>query len=266
MRKYHGAFIKNEDEISRIREADRLTANILDAIGDIVKPGLKTRQINELAMDMCRDYKVKPAFLGYGGYPYAVCTSVNEAVVHGFPSERELLEGDIVSVDMGVIFDGFVGDSARTFPVGQVSEKARHLMRITEESLYVGIEQARDGHDVHAIGAAIEAYVRANGLHVVKQYVGHGVGKSMHESPAVPNFKTNKKGLILKNGMTIAIEPMVTIGCPDVYLLPDGWTAVTTDHSWSAHFEHSIAITPKGPQILSISDRGLNRHTIAPEG
>lgn len=264
MKKYHGAFIKNANEIAKLREANRLTANILDAIGDIIKPGLRTREINELAMDMCLDYHVTPAFLGYGGYPYAVCTSVNEAVVHGFPSEKELREGDIVSVDMGVTFEGFVGDTARTYPVGEVSSDARYLMRITEESLYVGIEQARVGHDVHDIGRAIEAYATEHGLYVVKQYVGHGVGRSMHEKPSVPNFKTDVRGLTLQNGMTIAIEPMITIGSPDVYLLKDGWTAVTSDCSLAAHFEHSIAITHNGPQILSISDRGLNRQTIKP--
>ena len=156
MKKYQGAFIKNEREIACLREANRMVANILDAIGDIVKPGETTMRFEELARDMCADYKVKPAFLGYYGYPYATCCSVNEQVVHGFPSPRLLEEGDIVSVDMGVVFEGFVGDAARTFPVGKVSEEACKLMRVTEESLYVGIEQARAGNDVYAIGMAVQ--------------------------------------------------------------------------------------------------------------
>lgn len=239
-----------------------MVANILDAVGDMLKPGVKTRQINELALDMCNDYNVKPAFLGYNGYPFAICTSVNEEVVHGFPSERTLKEGDIVSVDMGVEYKGFVGDAARTFPIGEVSEQALRLMRVTEESLYVGIEQAYAGRDVYAIGAAIQAYVEARGFGVVRQFVGHGVGCRMHEKPEVPNFKPNRPGLTLQNGLVIAIEPMVTEGSPDVDILDDGWTAVTRDKKLAAHFEHSVAITPNGPKILSISDRGLNKHTI----
>ncbi len=174
MKKYQGAFIKNEREIACLREANRMVANILDAIGDIVKPGETTMRFEELARDMCADYNVKPAFLGYYGYPYATCCSVNEQVVHGFPSPRLLEEGDIVSVDMGVVFEGFVGDAARTFPVGKVSEEACKLMRVTEESLYVGIEQARAGNDVYAIGTAVQDYVEAAGFNVVRQYVGHG--------------------------------------------------------------------------------------------
>ncbi|MBQ9536779.1 MAG: type I methionyl aminopeptidase [Desulfovibrionaceae bacterium] len=263
MKKYHGAYIKNVHEIACLREADRLVANFLDLVGDTVRVGLKTREINEMALDFCNDNHVKPAFLGYGGYPYAVCTSINEVVVHGFPSEVELKDGDIISVDFGVEYQGFVGDAARTYPVGEVSPEAMHLMRVTEESLYVGIEQARHGHDVYDIGRAIQAYVNAKGLSVVRKYVGHGVGRKMHEKPEVPNFSCQGTGLILHTGMVIAIEPMVTLGTDNVDVLDDGWTAVTLDGKWAAHFEHSVAITPNGPQILSISDRGLNRHTIA---
>ena len=262
MKKYQGAFIKNEREIACLREANRMVANILDAIGDIVKPGETTMRFEELARDMCADYKVKPAFLGYYGYPYATCCSVNEQVVHGFPSPRLLEEGDIVSVDMGVVCEGFVGDAARTFPVGKVSEEACKLMRVTEESLYVGIEQARAGNDVYAIGMAVQNYVEAAGFNVVRQYVGHGVGAKMHEKPEVPNYHPGGRGLTLRNGMVIAIEPMVTAGSYEVDVLEDKWTAVTRDRRLAAHFEHSVAITPDGPRILSISDRGLNRTTI----
>ena len=262
MKKYQGAYIKNEREIGCLREANRMVANVLDAVGDMVAPGLPTMRLEELARDMCADYKVKPAFLGYCGYPFALCCSVNEQVVHGFPSTRLLEEGAIVSVDMGVVYEGFVGDAARTFPVGKVSDEARRLMRITEESLYVGIEQARAGNDVYSIGAAVQDYVEAAGFGVVRRFVGHGVGAKMHEKPEVPNFRPGMRGLTLQNGMVIAIEPMVTMGTYEVDILDDQWTAVTRDGQWAAHFEHSVAITPSGPQILSISDRGLNRHTI----
>ena len=259
MKKYQGAFIKNEREIGCLREANRMVANILDAVGDMVVPGLPTMRLEELALDMCADYKVKPAFKGYCGYPYAICCSVNEQVVHGFPSARLLEEGDIVSVDMGVVFEGFVGDAARTWPVGEVSGEAMRLMRITEESLYAGIEKARAGNDVYDIGAAVQEVVEAAGFNVVRRFVGHGVGAKMHEKPEVPNFRPGKKGLTLQNGMVIAIEPMVTQGTYEVDILDDNWTAVTRDGQWAAHFEHSVAITPEGPRILSISDRGLKR-------
>lgn len=263
MKKYHGAFLKNNREIECLARANNMVANILDAAGDIIKPGVPTARIEELARDMCSDYKVKPAFLGYCGYPYATCCSVNEQVVHGFPNENPMKDGDIVSFDMGVEFEGFVGDAARTYAVGEIDPEARRLMRITEEALYKGIEKAVVGNDVYAIGAAVQAYVEEAGFNVVRRFVGHGVGARMHEKPEVPNFKPGVNGLILHSGMTIAIEPMVTQGTPDVNILEDKWTAVTADGKLAAHFEHSIAITPDGPRILSISDRGLNRKTWA---
>lgn len=263
MKKYRGAFIKNEREIERMAIANKMVANILSAAADVIKPGASTSQIEELARDMCSDYKVKPAFLGYQGYPYATCCSVNEQVVHGFPNSKPLNEGDIVSFDMGVEYDGFVGDAARTYAVGEISEEARRLMRITEEALYKGIEQATPGKDVYAIGEAVQKHVEAAGFSVVRRFVGHGVGAKMHEKPEVPNFKPVSPGMPLHSGMVIAIEPMVTAGGPDVNILPDKWTAVTKDGSLAAHFEHSIAITPDGPRILSIPDSGLNRRTWA---
>lgn len=263
MKKYRGAFIKNDREIACLAEANRMVANILDAVGEIIKPGVSTAQIEEVARDMCASYKVKPAFLGYMGYPFATCCSVNEQIVHGFPNARPMCEGDIVSVDMGVVFDGFVGDAARTYAVGIISDEARRLMRITEESLYVGIDKARAGNDVFAIGEAIQNYVEAAGYNVVRRFVGHGVGAKMHEKPEVPNFRPKMAGMPLHNGMVIAIEPMVTIGSYDVDIKEDQWTAVTKDGSLAAHFEHSVAITPEGPRILSISDKGLNKNTWA---
>lgn len=261
MKKYQGAYIKNEREIGCLREANRIVANILDAAQDIIKPGATTMMIEELALDMCASYKVNPAFLGYCGYPYATCCSVNEQVVHGFPNDKPLKEGDIVSFDMGVVFDGFVGDAARTIAVGEVDDTTRRLMRITEESLYVGINEAVAGNDVYKIGEAIQNFVEGAGLNVVRHFVGHGVGAKMHEKPAVPNFAPGGKGLTLRNGMVIAIEPMVTLGDYEVEILPDKWTAVTRDGLKAAHYEHSVAITPQGPKILSVSDRGLNRAT-----
>lgn len=264
MKKYRGAFIKNDREIECMARANNMVANILDAAGDIIKPGVPTSRIEELAKDMCADYGVKPAFLGYCGYPFATCCSVNEQVVHGFPNDRPMQEGDIISFDMGVICDGFVGDAARTYAVGQIDPEARRLMRITEEALYKGIEQAVAGNSVYAIGSAVQKYVEAAGFNVVRKYVGHGVGAKMHEKPEVPNFRpSNAIGMPLHNGMVIAIEPMVTMGDPDVETLPDKWTAVTRDRRLAAHFEHSVAITPDGPRILSISDRGLNTRTWA---
>lgn len=261
MKKYRGAYIKNEREIACLAEANRMVANILDAVGDMVKPGVTTEQIEELAKEMCAEYKVKPAFQGYMGYPFATCCSVNEQIVHGFPNGHPLHEGDIVSVDMGVIYDGFVGDAARTYAVGQISDEARRLMRVTEESLYIGIEKARAGNDVFEIGEAIQNYVESAGFNVVRRFVGHGVGARMHEKPEVPNFRPKMAGMPLHNGMVIAIEPMVTIGAYDVDIKEDKWTAVTHDGSLAAHYEHSVAITPEGPRILSISDRGLNKMT-----
>lgn len=173
------------------------------------------------------------------------------------------MEGDIVSVDMGVVYNGFVGDAARTYAVGKIDDEVRRLMRVTEESLYVGIEKAVSGNDVYSIGAAIQKYVEGAGFGVVRRFVGHGVGTRMHEKPEVPNFLPNMRGMPLHNGMVIAIEPMVTMKAPEVEILDDKWTAVTKDRSWAAHYEHSVAITPHGPQILSISDRGLNRATWA---
>ncbi len=263
MKKHQGAFIKNARELENLREANRLTANVLDAIGDEIRPGIPTMQLEDLARRLCNEYKVRPAFLGYAGFPYAICCSVNEVVVHGFPSSTRILqEGDIVSVDFGVEYNGMVGDSARTFAVGQISEVADRLLYVTECSLFEGISQAMAGHDVHEIGAAVQRYVEARGFGVVRRYVGHGVGANMHEKPEVPNFYPGTRGIILQNGMSIAIEPMVTEGSYEVDILPDRWTAVTRDRRLAAHFEHSVAITSHGPQILSIGDRGLSRYKV----
>ncbi len=259
MKKFRGAFIKNEREIALMREANRHVANVLDIIESMVRPGVATLDFEEAAKSYCAQHNIKPAFLGYHGYPYALCVSVNEVIVHGFPSGRLLEEGDIVSVDMGVVYEGFVGDAARTFAVGHISDEAKKLMQVTEDSLYVGIDVARTGVDVYRIGAAIQNFVESAGFNVVRRFVGHGVGSKMHEKPEVPNFKPAFPGMPLQNGMVIAIEPMVTVGTYEVDILEDKWTAVTRDRKLAAHYEHSIAITSTGPVILSISDQGLRR-------
>ncbi len=255
MKKYRGVFLKNEKEIGLLREANRIGAIILDVLGEHVRPGVKTIFFHELTMNLCKQFNVKPAFLGLYGFPYSLCCSVNEEIVHGFPSERELKEGDIVSFDVGVLFEGFYGDNARTFAVGSVSEKAQKLIDVTRESLMKGIEQARPGNNLNDVSRAIQEHAESHGFGIVRRFVGHGIGRKLHEKPEVPNFvPQGNAGLPLKAGMAIAIEPMVTEGSFEVDILDDQWTAVTKDRKLSAHFEHSIAITSDGPVILSLSD------------
>lgn len=238
-----------------MREANRIVSRMLDALGAAVKPGVPTMFFEDLAQQLCAEYGVEPAFQGYHGYPFALCCSVNEEIVHGFPSQRRLQEGDIVSFDMGVILDGFFGDSARTYTVGEISDKARTLLEVTRTSLAKGIEQAREGRSVSDISRAIQGHVEGHGFNVVKRFVGHGIGRKLHEKPEVPNFvPPGAPETPLKAGMVLAIEPMVTIGSADVEILADNWTAVTKDRQLSAHFEHTIAVTKDGPEILSVSD------------
>ncbi|WP_029894015.1 type I methionyl aminopeptidase [Desulfohalovibrio reitneri] len=256
MKKFRGIFIKNATEIETMRGANAIVASILDAIQDAVSPGVQTMLFEEIAQRLCREHGVKPAFQGYHGFPYAICCSVNEEIVHGFPSQRQLEEGDIVSVDVGVVYNGFVGDAARTFTVGRVSDKANALLDVTRESLMRGIEQVKPGNSLHDISRAVQEYVEGRGYSVVRRFVGHGIGRAMHEKPEVPNFvPASGTNVPLKAGMVLAIEPMVTTGSPEVKVLEDNWTAVTKDGSLSAHFEHSVAVTAKGPDILSLSPR-----------
>lgn len=251
MKKFRGVFLKNEREIGLLREANRMVALILEELGKAVRPGVPTLFFEDIVQRMCREFKVKPAFQGQYGYPFALCCSVNEAIVHGFPSETPLQEGDIVSFDVGVIYEGFYGDAARTFGVGAVSEEAARLMRVTEESLSLAVAETRPGKMLDDISRAVQQHVEGAGFHVVKRFVGHGVGTSLHEKPEVPNFVPARRSeLPLKVGMVLAIEPMVTVGTPDVEILGDKWTAVTCDRSLAAHFEHSVAIVPGGPMIL----------------
>lgn len=255
MKKFRGIFLKNENEIALIREANRITSLILDAMSAEVAPGAPTMRFEEIAQDMCRTYNVRPAFQGYGGFPYALCCSVNEVVVHGFPSKTRILaEGDIVSFDMGVVVEGFFGDSARTVRVGKVSPEVDALVRVTEESLHKGIEAAILGNSVHDISAAVQNHAEKNGLAVIQRFVGHGLGRNLHEKPEIPNFvPPMHTNIPLKTGMVLCIEPMLALGTHEVDILADEWTAVMRDRKYAAHFEHCVAITPQGPLILSTS-------------
>lgn len=256
MKKFRGVFLKNENEIGLMREANRIVSTILDELGENVRPGVPTIRFEEICRARCEENGVRPAFLGYQGFPFALCCSVNEEIVHGFPSKDRILEeGDIVSFDMGVVYNGFFGDSARTFAVGEVSEEAKKLMDVTRESLYKGIEQAVPGNNLYDISAAIQSYVEGFGFGIVRRFVGHGIGSHLHEKPEIPNFvPKGMAGVPLKAGMVLAIEPMVTVGTYEVDVLEDKWTAVTKDRKLSAHFEHTIAVTSGGPRILSLSD------------
>ncbi len=255
MKKFRGIFLKNEKEIAKMRIANGMVSRILDALGEAIKPGISTMFLEEVTQDICHKMNVKPAFQGYYGFPYALCCSVNETVVHGFPSkDRILKEGDIVSCDMGVCYEGFYGDSARTFLVGEVSQEAKDLCRVTEESLHYGIAAAKIGNTLYDISVAVQRHAEKNGLKVIRNFVGHGIGSSLHEKPEVPNFVPKGGANVpLQEGMVLAIEPMLAIGTYEVTILSDKWTANTKDGSLAAHFEHSVAIRSDGPEILSLS-------------
>ncbi len=243
---------KSSREIEKIRKAGRVVAEVLDLISENVRPGVTTRKLDLLAADFLKKRKARPAFLGYQGFPANICVSVNDEVVHGIPGNRELEEGEIVSVDVGAIVDGFFGDSARTFAVGEIDEEARRLLSVTEQALRRGIEICRSGNRLGDLSSAIQSYVEAEGFSVVRDLVGHGIGRKMHEEPQVPNFGQAGEGLELKEGLVIAIEPMINAGDYSVRVLPDGWTIVTSDGSLSAHFEHTVAVTANGPEILTL--------------
>ncbi len=239
-----------------MREANRIVSKILDELGEHVQPGVSTMEFENICRARCDEHGVRPAFLGYQGFPYALCCSVNDEIVHGFPSEtRFLAEGDIVSFDMGVVYEGFFGDSARTYAVGKVSNEAQKLMDVTREALHQGIAEAKPGNNLYDISAAIQEYVEGFGFGIVRRFVGHGIGARLHEKPEIPNFvPKGLPGVSLKAGMVLAIEPMVTQGTHEVEVLEDKWTAVTKDRKLSAHFEHTVAISSNGPVILSLSE------------
>lgn len=245
--------LKSERELNLMRKAGGIVAQILEEISAMAKPGATTGELDRYAELRCKELKSLPAFKGYHGFPASVCISVNDEVVHGIPSNKRVLkDGDIVGLDFGVIYEGWYGDSARTVAVGKISPEAQKLLDTTRESLMRGIEQCREGNRVFDIGHAIQNYVEGFGYGVVREFVGHGIGRALHEDPQVPNYGPKGKGLLLKAGMVLAIEPMINAGSHEVKVLKDGWTAVTVDHSLSAHFEHTVAITPQGPEILTI--------------
>ena len=246
--------LKSPKEIDKIRESNQIVAKILSVLQSEVKPGIDTLYLNNLAEELARENNATPAFKGYRGFPYSLCASVNEAVVHGFPSKRALKEGDILSMDFGVVFGGYFGDSALTVGVGKVSESASRLMDVTEQALYKGIDQAVANGRLSDISHAVQKHVEDAGFSVVRIFVGHGIGSNLHEDPQIPNFGKPGMGIHLKPGMTLAVEPMVNEKSYDVEILEDGWTAVTKDSGLSAHFEHTIAVTNNGPAILSARD------------
>ena len=245
---------RSKAEIDRLRRVNQLVAQILAELRLMAVAGVTTQEIDALAEVRVRAAGAEPAFKGYQGYPSTVCASVNEQVVHGIPSTRRLVEGDILSIDMGAKLDGFFGDSAVTVPIGHVSPRAEILLRVTEEALFHGIEAVRPGARVSDIGAAVQQHVEANRLSVVREFVGHGIGNALHEEPQIANYGPGGRGPRLSKGMVIAIEPMVNDGEPAVKVLSDGWTAVTRDGSASAHFEHTVVVTDGGCEILTLLD------------
>jgi len=244
---------KSAAEIERMRSSGRIVREVLDHVRALVRPGATTMDLERAAEQKIKDLGAKPAFKGYYDYPCVLCTSVNEEIVHGIPSEKRVLQaGDIVSIDCGVVLDGYYGDAAITVPVDDsVKPEVRKLLEVTEASLYKGIEQARVGNAVGDVGAAVQEFVEANGFSVVREFVGHGIGTKLHEEPQVPNFGSRGHGARLRPGMVLAIEPMVNFGKPGARVLDDKWTAVTADGSCSAHFEHCVAVTKEGPLILT---------------
>lgn len=244
--------VKNSRELKAMQEACIISARALKLAGEAIEPGISTEELDTLLRKYIESQGAKPSFLGYGGFPGSACLSINETVIHGIPGKRVLKDGDILSVDVGAFYNGYHGDNAYTFPIGNITEEAQRLLDATRESLMKGIEQAVAGNRVGDIGAAVQAYVEERGYSVVRQFVGHGVGTNLHEDPSVPNFGTAGRGPRLLPGMTIAIEPMVNQGVSEVEILSDGWTTVTKDRKLSAHFEHTVAITTDGPVILTL--------------
>ena len=239
-------------EIDLLRKANAIVAEVLHTLKETIVPGVSAWDLNRIAEEIVQKRGALPAFKGYRGYPFSLCVSVNEEVVHGMPlKEKVLKEGDIVSLDFGAVYEGYVGDAALTVAVGEISEEAQRLMEVCEEALYRAIDKARIGNRVQDISATIQSVAEKAGFNVIRDFVGHGIGRNLHEPPEVPNFGRRGKGPKLMAGMVLAIEPMVVTGSYEIEILPDGWTAVTKDRGLAAHFEHSVVITPKGPEILS---------------
>jgi len=243
--------LKSRQEIAKMEVANRIVAEILEGVKEKIRPGVETRELDEVAEEFCHRLGVVPAFKGYRGYPRSLCVSINEEVVHGIPGPRRLKAGDLVSLDFGVKYDGYYGDAALTVAVGEVSPQARALLTATEQSLYAAIAQVKVGHRLTDISHAVQTVVESQGFAVIREFVGHGIGRSLHEDPQIPNFGPPGRGPLLQVGMTLAIEPMTCAGSWQVKILSDGWTAVTQDGSLAAHFEHTVALTETGVLILS---------------
>ena len=247
--------LKTSRELKAMRDAGRISSRALKLAGEAVEPGVSTLEIDRIVRKYIEEQGATPSFLNYGGFPASACISVNDVVIHGIPRKNQILkQGDIVSIDVGAFYEGFHGDNAWTFPCGEVSKEAQALMDVTRESLFKGINAAKPGNRLGDIGSAVQRYVEARGYSVVRDFVGHGVGAELHEDPSVPNYGTPGRGVRLLPGMTIAIEPMVNQGVHTVETLSDNWSVVTSDGKLSAHFEHTIAITPDGPVILTLPD------------
>jgi methionyl aminopeptidase len=244
-------FLKSPQEIEKMAKAGRIVAEVLQSLREMVTTGITTRELENEADSRIRARGGIPAFKGYRGYPASVCTSINEQVVHGIPSSRRLKDGDIIGIDLGVYLEGFYGDAAVTVPVGTIDRQTAELLRATEEALYMGIRNAVEGNRLYDISAAIQRHVEQSGFSVVRMFVGHGIGRELHEEPQVPNYGVAGQGPRLKSGMTLAIEPMVNAGTHEVRILDDGWTAVTVDGKKSAHFEHTVVVTADEPIILT---------------
>jgi len=244
--------IKSPREIEQLKRSNAIVAEVFRKLEGMIVPGVTTRELDEVAEDYIRFKGARPAFKGYRGFPASLCTSINEEVVHGIPGQRRLKEGDIIGLDVGVNYQGYFGDAAITFPVGEVDAEAKRLLEVTERALYIGIEKAKVGNRLFDISYAIQKWVESHGFSVVRDFVGHGIGRELHEDPQVPNFGAPHQGPRLEKGMVFSLEPMVNEGAYEVRVLSDGWTVVTADGKRSAHFEHTIAITEDGAEILSI--------------
>src|SRR4051812_27552184 len=255
---------KSQKEIDKMRASGQLVGRVLQELRAMVRPGITTLEVDRAAEKMITDAGACPTFKGYNGFPFSICASVNEQVVHGFPSNYALQDGDIFSIDVGVTLEGFVGDTAATVPVGRVSDEAKKLIRVTEECLQMGIEQCRPGNHLGDIGHAVQSHAEAQGYSVVRDYVGHGIGRRMHEDPQIPNYGKPGKGVKIKSGYVFAVEPMINMGGLHTKTLKDGWTVVTVDSQPSAHVEHTIAITEEGPEVLTlVKSSGSRQERIA---
>lgn len=247
--------IKNEEQFEKMAIAGRAVAAVHEALRAAAEPGVTLTELDAIGASVIREHGCTASFLGYHGYPASICASPNDVIVHGIPSDVKLAEGDILSVDAGAIYEGYHGDAAVTFGIGDIAEEAAQLIETTNRALWAGIDQVRHGARIGDIGAAVEAEAAPFGYGVVKEYVGHGIGQQMHEAPQIPNYGRRGSGMKLKRGMAICIEPMFNLGGPETRTEPDGWTVVTADGSLSAHFEHTVAITADGPKVLTVSEQ-----------